>query len=96
MIALQGEYDALPQKKVPYKDPIVEGASGHGCGHNLYGASGVGGAIATKVAMEAAELKGTVKFLGTTSSLLASEPRNLDWGRHRAENHGAGTQVDHG
>jgi aminobenzoyl-glutamate utilization protein B len=68
VIAIQGEYDALPalsQKKVPYKDPIVEGAPGHGCGHNLYGASGVGGAIATKVAMEAAELKGTVKFLGT-------------------------------
>jgi aminobenzoyl-glutamate utilization protein B len=45
VIAIQGEYDALPalsQKKVPHKDPIVEGAPGHGCGHNLYGASGVG------------------------------------------------------
>ena len=68
VIAIQGEYDALPalsQKKVPYKDPVVEGAPGHGCGHNLYGASGVGGAIATRVAMEKMGLKGTVKFLGT-------------------------------
>lgn len=68
IVAIQGEYDALPalsQKKVPYKDPVVEGAPGHGCGHNLYGASGVGGAIATRAAMEKKEIKGTIKFLGT-------------------------------
>ncbi len=29
----------------------------------------------------------------TPFSLLAGEPRNLDWGRHRAENHGAAMRV---
>lgn len=68
VIGVQGEYDALPelsQKPVPYREPLKEGAPGHGCGHNLYGASGVGGVIAAKVAMEAEGIQGTVKFFGT-------------------------------
>ncbi|MFN2236752.1 MAG: amidohydrolase, partial [Anaerolineales bacterium] len=35
-----GEYDALPglsQKLQPTKEALVEGAPGHGCGHNLLG-----------------------------------------------------------
>ncbi len=38
-IALMGELDALAglsQKAVPYKDPVREGAPGHGCGHNIH------------------------------------------------------------
>jgi aminobenzoyl-glutamate utilization protein B len=68
VIGIQGEYDALPnlsQKPVPYKDPIEEGAPGHGCGHNIYGSSGVGGAIAAKIAMESEGIPGTVKFFGS-------------------------------
>jgi aminobenzoyl-glutamate utilization protein B len=68
VVAIQGEYDALPalsQKRSPHKDPVVEGAPGHGCGHNLYGASGVGGALAARAAMEGAGVGGTIKFLGT-------------------------------
>jgi len=68
VIGVLGEYDALPgisQKKVPYKDPLIEGAPGHGCGHNIYGASGMAGAIATRYAMEEEGLHGTVKFFGT-------------------------------
>ncbi len=67
-IGFMGEYDALPglsQKPVPYKDPIEEGAPGHGCGHNIHGVTGVMSAIATKVTMERHGLKGTIKFFGT-------------------------------
>jgi len=68
VIGIMGEYDALPgisQKPVPYQDPLVEGAPGHGCGHNIHGVSGMAGAVAVKVAMEEAGLTGTVKFFGT-------------------------------
>ena len=67
VIGIQGEYDALPgvsQKKLPYSEPLIEGAPGHGCGHNIYASSGVGGVIASKVALEAEGFKGTVKFFG--------------------------------
>jgi len=68
VIGIQGELDALPslsQKDVPYEDPIKKGDPGHGCGHNIYASSGVGGAIASKIAMEETGLHGTIKFLGT-------------------------------
>ena len=67
-IGFMGEYDALPglsQKPVPYQEPVIEGAPGHGCGHNIHGVTGVMGAIATKVVMEKNGLKGTLKFFGT-------------------------------
>jgi len=67
VIGVMGEYDALPgisQKKVPHKDPLIEGAPGHGCGHNIHGVSGMAGAIAARYAMEEEGLRGTVKFFG--------------------------------
>lgn len=39
VIGVLGEYDALPgisQKVSAVKEPVVEGAPGHGCGHNLF------------------------------------------------------------
>jgi aminobenzoyl-glutamate utilization protein B len=75
VVGVMGEYDALPglsQKPVPRKDPLVEGAPGHGCGHNIHGASGMAGAIAAKVAMEAYGLKGTIRFFGTPAEESAS------------------------
>jgi aminobenzoyl-glutamate utilization protein B len=68
VVGIMGEYDALPgisQKLVPYKEPLREGAPGHGCGHNIHGASGLAGAIALRYAMEKTGLEGTVKFFGT-------------------------------
>ncbi len=68
VISILGEFDALPglsQGTKPTKDPIVEGAPGHGCGHNMFGAASLGAAIAIKEQIEAGKLKGTVKFLGT-------------------------------
>lgn len=68
VISILGEFDALPglsQKTIPTKDPRIDGAPGHGCGHNMFGAASLGSAIAVKELIEAGKLKGTVKFLGT-------------------------------
>jgi len=70
VISVLGEFDALPgisQKAQPTKDPLVDGGSGHGCGHNLFGAGSLGAAIAVKELIEAGKIKGTVKFMGTPS-----------------------------
>jgi aminobenzoyl-glutamate utilization protein B len=68
VIAVLGEYDALPglsQKAVPERAVLVEGAAGHGCGHNLFGAASLGAAVAVKELIAAGKLSGTVRFYGT-------------------------------
>lgn len=68
VIGVLGEYDALPgvsQKASPIQEPLLEGAAGHGCGHNLFGAASLGAAIAIKEQIAAGKLKGTVRFYGT-------------------------------
>ena len=68
IIGLQGEYDALPgisQKVSTKRDPLIEGAPGHGCGHNIHGMTALSAAIAVKVAMENSGAKGTIRFYGT-------------------------------
>jgi aminobenzoyl-glutamate utilization protein B len=68
VIAIMGEYDALPgisQRASAVKAPLEEGAAGHGCGHNLFGAASLGAAVAIKETMAAGALKGTIRFLGT-------------------------------
>ena len=70
VISVLGEFDALPglsQKTTPDKNPLVEGGAGHGCGHNMFGAASLGAAIAIKEQIEAGNIKGTVKFMGTPS-----------------------------
>ncbi|PCE64132.1 amidohydrolase [Sediminicola luteus] len=70
VISVLGEFDALPgisQKALPTKEPLHEGAAGHGCGHNMFGAAALGSAVAIKELIEAGKVKGTVKFLGTPS-----------------------------
>lgn len=67
VIAFLGEYDALPMvsnKPVPYKDPVIEGGTGHGCGHNLLGVASMGGAAALKHVMEKENIPGTVRYYG--------------------------------
>jgi aminobenzoyl-glutamate utilization protein B len=66
-IGILGELDALAgisQKAVPYKEPVKEGAPGHGCGHNIYGSGAVAAAIALKTAMEEHKIPGTIKVYG--------------------------------
>lgn len=68
IIAILGEYDALPgisQKAQPTKEPLQAGAPGHGCGHNLFGAASLGAAVAVKELIAAGKLHGTVRFFGT-------------------------------
>ncbi len=68
IIGVLGEYDALPgisQRAQPTEEPLVPGAAGHGCGHNLLGTAGIGAALAIKELIEAGELQGTVRYYGT-------------------------------
>ncbi|MBS7624759.1 MAG: amidohydrolase [Candidatus Bathyarchaeia archaeon] len=67
IIGIIGEYDALPglsQKKVPYREPLEPGKPGHGCGHNIYGASGAAASIAIRYAMDKGKIQGTIRFYG--------------------------------
>ena len=69
VIGILAEYDALPgvgNEPVPERQARADGVtSGHGCGHNLFGAASVGGAIALKNTMEKHSLKGTIKLFGS-------------------------------
>ncbi|MBN2336444.1 amidohydrolase [Candidatus Bathyarchaeota archaeon] len=68
VIATQGEYDALPgisNKVVPHKEPLVVDGMGHGCGHNVHGATALAAAIAVRYVLEMEGLKGTIRFYGT-------------------------------
>lgn len=75
IIAILGEYDALPglsQKVAIQKEPVKAGAPGHGCGHNLLGAGSVTGAVAVKRYLENEEISGTVRFYGCPEEELLS------------------------
>ncbi len=69
VIGVLGEYDALPmisQKPLNFiQAPLVEGAPGHGCGHNMMGTAGIAAVIAVKRSMEKNRLQGTIKFFGS-------------------------------
>src|ERR1700722_12849286 len=68
VIAILGEFDALPglsQQAVATREPIVNGAPGHGCGHNLLGAGAALAAVATKNYMAEKHLTGTLRYYGT-------------------------------
>ncbi|MBN8730899.1 MAG: amidohydrolase [Acidobacteria bacterium] len=68
VIGLMGEFDALPglsQDAVAERKPLVSGGSGHGCGHNLFGAAVAFAAVTAKSYMEQHALKGTLRFYGT-------------------------------
>ncbi len=68
VIGILGEFDALPglsQKATPRPDPLVPGAPGHGCGHNLFGPGSLGAAIAVKELIREGRLPGTIRYYGT-------------------------------
>ncbi|MBM3296721.1 MAG: amidohydrolase [Candidatus Aminicenantes bacterium] len=79
VIGFLGEFDALPmlsQKgRVPRKDPVVEGAPGHGCGHNTMGVAAAAAAIALKNVLQRYNLPGTIKVFGSPAEeTLISRP----------------------
>ena len=66
VIAILGEYDALPglsQQAVPYK-VSNNGKAGHACGHHLFGTASAAAAIAIKNYLEEEGKSGTVKYFG--------------------------------
>ena len=68
VIAILGEYDALPglsQSATPERNAIVTGGPGHGCGHHLFGTASTAAAIALKQWMSANGVKGTLRMIGT-------------------------------
>ncbi|MES2795145.1 MAG: amidohydrolase [Bacteroidota bacterium] len=68
VIAILAEMDALPglsQEAVPERKPLLSGAYGHGCGHNLFGVGSVAAAISIKKYLEKWNGKGTIKLIGT-------------------------------
>ena len=66
VIALLGEYDALPglsQEAVPEKK-LGGKAAGHACGHHLFGTASMAAAIEVKNWLKANKKKGTIRFYG--------------------------------
>ncbi len=79
VIGILGEFDALPglsQKALdPLQQPVVDGAPGHGCGHNMMGTAGIAATIAVKRSLEKNNLQGTIKFFGSPAEeIVISRP----------------------
>ena len=68
VIAILGEYDALPglSQVAGIAEPreVEPGGNGHGCGHNLLGAAALLAACAVKDWLEATGTKGRVRYYG--------------------------------
>jgi len=68
IIAIIGEFDALPELSQeawsPVHKPIPGAKAGHGCGHNLFGAGSAAAAAAVKAWMIATGQKGTLRYYG--------------------------------
>ncbi len=68
VIAILGEYDALPGLSqiadIAEKRELVAGGSGHGCGHNLLGVGAMMAADGVRRYLAARGLKGRVRYYG--------------------------------
>ncbi|MEX2662763.1 MAG: hypothetical protein WD227_12605, partial [Vicinamibacterales bacterium] len=78
VIALGSDIDGIPQASqkpgVAYHDPLVEGAPGHGEGHNSGVPLNITAAIAVKKIMEREKLPGTLKiWQGTAEELVGTK-----------------------
>src|SRR6201991_4577096 len=78
VIALGSDVDCIPQASqkpgVAYHDPLVEGAPGHGEGHNSGVPLNITAAIAVKRQMQRAKLPGTIKvWPGVAEELVAGK-----------------------
>ena len=78
VIALGSDVDGIPQSSqlpgVVYRSPLIEGAPGHGEGHNSGQAVVIAGALAVKAIMEREGLDGTlVIWPGVAEELLATK-----------------------
>src|SRR5687767_10482260 len=78
VIALGSDIDGIPQASqkpgVPYRDPLIAGAPGHGEGHNSGVPLNIVAALAVKRIMERDKLPGTLMLWpGVAEELLASK-----------------------
>src|SRR5437016_6178125 len=78
VIALGSDIDDIPQASqkpgVAYHDPIIEGAPGHGEGHNSGMPLNIMAALAVKKVMEREHLQGTIKLWpGVAEELLGTK-----------------------
>ncbi len=68
VIAILGEYDALPElgqyADCPRKDASPDMKTGHGCGHHLLGTAGVEAVCALKAEMDNGAFSGTIRYYG--------------------------------
>ena len=68
VIAILGEYDALPglsqEPGVAEHRPLVEGGNGHGCGHNLLGSAALLAATAIKDWLAGTGVAARVRYYG--------------------------------
>jgi len=68
VVAIIGEYDALPglsqEAQTAQRHAIEENGAGHGCGHNLLGTGALAAAIAVKEWLAAGH-PGTLRYYGT-------------------------------
>ncbi|MGC1574594.1 MAG: M20 family metallopeptidase [Beijerinckiaceae bacterium] len=68
VIAILGEYDALPglsqEAGIANQKPVHPGGSGHGCGHNMLGAASLLAAAAVKDYLASHGLEGRVRYFG--------------------------------
>jgi aminobenzoyl-glutamate utilization protein B len=78
VLALGSDIDGIPQASqkpgVAYHDPLIEGAPGHGEGHNSGEPLNVTAAIAVKKIMEREKLPGTIRiWSGTAEELVGTK-----------------------
>ena len=78
VVALGSDIDCIPQASqkpgVGYHDPLIEGAPGHGEGHNSGVPMNIASAIAVKKIMEREHLPGTIKLWpGVAEELLGTK-----------------------
>ena len=68
VIAILGEYDALPGLSqaagIAEPRPVVAGGNGHGCGHNLLGSAALLAATAVKDYLAERGIEGRVRYYG--------------------------------
>jgi len=107
VIGLLGEFDALPmlsqKARTPKKEPLIDGAPGHGCGHNTMGTAAAAAAIAVKEAIDKYGVKGTIKVFGSPAEeIVVSRPHMIRAGLFAdvdavIDNHsGSGFGTDYG
>ena len=68
VIAILGEFDALPmlsqEPGLAAPKPLMDGANGHGCGHNLLGSAALMAATAVKDWLAETGIKARVRYYG--------------------------------